>query len=203
LDGLSLSRRVNLEARKRILAAAHGLFYKNGFRGTSMDDVASASGVTKANLFHYYPTKETLGLAVFEYAAADMKDKLEEQFARSRDPIRGVARMFDEAAGRLRRNGCSGGCFFGNLAQELSDHNEPIRVRLAEHLRFWAGELAASLDRARAAGYFRRGFRSEVAAEAILSLFEGALLYSKVSRKPRAVLSAKRLATRYLETCRA
>jgi TetR/AcrR family transcriptional repressor of nem operon len=111
--------------------------------------------------------------------------------------------MFDEAAFVLQRNGCSGGCFFGNLAQELSDHHEPIRLRLAEHLRFWAGQLAASLDHARTAGYFRPGFRSELAAEAILSLFEGALLYSKTSRKPRAVRSAKRLATGYLEACRA
>jgi TetR/AcrR family transcriptional repressor of nem operon len=198
-----MSRKVNHEARRRILSAAHGLFYRNGYRGTSMDDVAGAAGMTKANLFHYYPTKDTLGLAVFEHAAQEMKGKLEEQFTSSTDPIREIARMFDEAAGLLRRNGCSGGCFFGNLAQELSDHNEPIRVRMAEHLGFWAGQLAGSLDRARARGYFRRGFRSEAAAEAILSLFEGALLYSKVSRRPRAVLNAKRLATRYLETCRA
>lgn len=198
-----MSRRLNLEARRKILAAAHGLFYRNGFRGTSMDDVACAAGMSKANVFHYYPTKDALGLAVFDHAAADMKIKLAELFMRRRDPIRAVARMFDEAAGFLRQNGCSGGCFFGNLAQELSDHNEPIRLRLAEYLRFWAGQLAASLDRARAGGYFRRGFRSDVAAEAILSLFEGAVLYSKASREPRAVLSAKRLATRYLEACRA
>ena len=198
-----MSRRVNIEARRRILAAAHGLFHRSGFRGTSMDDVASAAGMSKANLFHYYPTKDALVLAVVEYAATGIKAKLEEQFTRHRDPIRGVARMFDQAASLLRRNSCSGECFFGNLAQELSNHNTRIRVRLAEHLCFWAGELAAAMDRARAAGYFRRGFRSEAAAEAILSLFEGAVLYSKVSRKPRAVLSAKRLATRYLETCRA
>ena len=197
-----MSRRVNLEARKKILAAAHGLFYRNGFRGTSMDDVASAAGMTKANVFHYYPTKDALGLAVFDQAAADMKPKLKARFSGAGDPIRAVARMFDEAAGALRQNGCGGGCFFGNLAQELSDHNEPIRVRLAEHLRFWAGQLASSLDRARTSGYFRPELRSDVAAEAIVSLFEGALLYSKASRQPRAVLSAKRLATRYLEACR-
>ena len=131
-----MSRRLNLEARRKILAAAHGLFYRNGFRGTSMDDVAKAAGMSKANLFHYYPTKDALGIAVFEHVAADMKNKLASQFTRRTDPIRAVARMFDEAARLLRQNGCSGGCFFGNLAQELSDHNEPIRVRLAEHLRF-------------------------------------------------------------------
>jgi hypothetical protein len=85
----------------------------------------------------------------------------------------------------------------------LPHQGRPRPGGLAEHLRFWAGQLAASLDRARAVGYFRRGFRSEVAAEAILSLFEGAVLYSKASREPRAVLSAKRLATGYLEGCRA
>jgi hypothetical protein len=45
---------------------------------------------------------DTLGLAVFEYAAAGMKDELLEQFTRHTDPIGGIARMFEEAAGLLR-----------------------------------------------------------------------------------------------------
>ncbi len=197
-----MSRRVNHEARERILERAHKLFYQRGFRGTSMDDVASSAGIKKANLFHYYPSKEVLALAVFDRVATAMKDRVAAQFATRRDPIGVVARMFDEAGRFLRRSGCSGGCFFGNIAQEVSDHNEPLRERVAEHLRFWRGQLAALLERGRASGYFRPEFPAESAAEAILSLFEGAVLYSKASRRTDPVASAKLMATGYLEACR-
>jgi TetR/AcrR family transcriptional repressor of nem operon len=168
-----------------------------------MDDVAVAAGIKKANLFHYYPTKEALALAVFDHAAAVMKQRVIAQFAPRRDPIRAVARMFDEEGRRLRRQGCSGGCFFGNIALEVSDQSEPMRAKVAGHLRYWAEQVACALERAREAGYFRPEFKAEIAAEAILSLFEGALLYSKASRQARAVQSAKQLATGYLEACRA
>ena len=198
-----MSRARNVEARERILAAAHKLFYKNGFRGTSMEDVALRAGIKKPNLFHYYSTKEVLALAVFDHAAAGMKLRVAAQFDGQEDPIRSVACMFDDAGRRLRRSGCSGGCFFGNIAQEVSDQSEPMRTRLALHLRYWADQLAAVLERARRSGYFRPGFRADTTAEAILSLFEGALLYSKASRRVRAVESAKQMATGYLEAYRA
>ena len=63
-----MSRRPNIELREKILCSAHRLIYKSGFKGVSMEDIAEAAGIKKANLFHYYPTKEALGLAVFDFA---------------------------------------------------------------------------------------------------------------------------------------
>lgn len=198
-----MSRRPNVETRERILESAHNLFYNGGFKGVSMDDVAQAAGVKKANLFHYFPTKEALALAVFDRATAGMKERMTAHFSvRRRDPIVAVARMFEDAASRMRRSGCTGGCFVGNMAQEMSDGNERIRLKVSEHLRFWAGQLASHLERGRTRGYFRPELEVERAAEAILSLFEGALLYSKASREPGAVESAKRMAVGYLEAFR-
>ena len=64
-------------------------------------------------------------------------------------------------------------------------------------------ELAAFLERWRRDGYFREGFQPQAAAQAILSLLEGALLFSKASKSPEPVESAKRLAVAYLEATRA
>ena len=61
--------KVNVGARQRILEAARKLFHERGLRGVSMEDVAGAAGIKKANLFHYYPTKESLELAVLDQAA--------------------------------------------------------------------------------------------------------------------------------------
>jgi len=195
-----MTRKLNVEARRRILEAARELFLERGLRGVSMEDVASAAGLKKANLFHYYPSKECLELAVLEQAASEMKEQVEAQLsAKGRDPVGAVASMFEQAGRGMRERRCRGGCFLGNLAQEASDHNETIRVRVSEFLRYWTDQLASFLDRGRTSGYFRPELEPRTAAEAILALFEGALLFSKASRRADPVESSKRMAVAYLE----
>ena len=195
-----MTRKLNLEARRHILDVAHQLFLERGLKGVSMEDVASAAGLKKANLFHYYPSKECLELAVLEQAAGEMKEQVRAQLsATGRDPVGAVASMFEQAGRGMRERRCRGGCFLGNVAQEASDHNETIRVKVSDFLRYWTDQLASFLDRGRASGYFRPELEPRTAAEAILALFEGALLFSKASRRPDPVESSKRMAVAYLE----
>jgi TetR/AcrR family transcriptional repressor of nem operon len=195
-----MTRKLNVDARRRILEAAHNLFLERGLKGASMEEVASAAGIKKANLFHYYPSKECLELAVLEQAAGEMKEQVEAQLSpKARDPVRAVASMFEQAGRGMRERRCRGGCFLGNLAQEASDHNEAIRVRVSEFLHYWTERLAGFLERGRASGYFRPELEPRIAAEAILALFEGALLFSKASRRADPVESSKRMAVAYLQ----
>jgi TetR/AcrR family transcriptional regulator, transcriptional repressor for nem operon len=198
LDGMTALP--NPARRERILNEARQLFYAQGLKGVSMDEVALAAGVKKANLFHYFPSKDALELAVLDRFSAELRTHLTSQFAATaQDPVRAVGRMFEEAARGMRRRRCRGGCFAGNLALEASDDREGVRVRVAGLLRFWTAEVTQLLERARSAGYFRRDLRAEPAAVAILSLFEGSLLFAKANRKPAAIDSARDMAIAYLE----
>ena len=168
-----------------------------------MDSVAYGGGMKKANLFHYYPTKESLELAVLDRAAASMNERIARVARHSFDPIGGIQKIFEEAAGLMRQSHCSGGCFFGNLAQEAADGNEPIRRKVAEHLDAWTAELAAFLERWRAPVTSARISSRRSRPRRILSLLEGALLFCKASKSPEPVDSAKHLAVAYLEAIRA
>ena len=103
----------------------------------------------------------------------------------------------------MRQQGCRGGCLLGNLAQELSDQDEAARRKLAEHLAFWRDLVAGLLDHGRRTGFFRTALPARGAAEAILALFEGSLLFSKAHRTTEAIVSARRMAVGYLEGFRA
>jgi AcrR family transcriptional regulator len=193
-----MSRKPNLEARGHILDCAHSLIFRDGFKGVSMDDIAKAAGLKKANLFHYYPTKEALGLAVFDYAVREVQNDMASRYSSDNiDPIEMVSRMFDGAAQEMQKNGCSGGCFVGNMAQELSDFNENLRHKVANHMHLWQQRLADYLERWRSKGYFKPGFDTSVASQGILSLFEGAMLVCKVTRNTEALNSSKNVALSY------
>jgi TetR/AcrR family transcriptional regulator, transcriptional repressor for nem operon len=181
-----------------MLEAAHALIYRKGFKGVSMDMVAHAARVKKPTLFHYFPTKEALGLAVFEHATKGFHERWTERLSETDDPLKAVERMFDETRKGMESCACAGGCFVGNVAQELSDQSERIRRKVAEHLDGWTGQVAEYLARCKEKGFFDAGFEPEAGARAVLSLFEGALLFAKATRRPETIENAKKMAVGYL-----
>ena len=46
--------------RERILAVAHAAFIERGFSDVSMQEIASAAGLTKAAIYYHFPDKEAL-----------------------------------------------------------------------------------------------------------------------------------------------
>ena len=54
------------DGRGRILQAAAGLFAERGFHGVSISDVAEAAGLVKSAIYHHFPSKEALYIAVLD-----------------------------------------------------------------------------------------------------------------------------------------
>lgn len=58
------------QRRQQILSVALGLFYKNGYKNTSMSEIAKAANVSKGLIYYYFKNKAEL---LFSY-----QDKLDE-----------------------------------------------------------------------------------------------------------------------------
>jgi TetR/AcrR family transcriptional regulator len=56
-DGLSRVQRRN---RANIMGAALDVFSQHGFRGATLDQIATATSMSKPNLIYYFPTKEAI-----------------------------------------------------------------------------------------------------------------------------------------------
>ncbi len=73
-----MSNRVPVsEGAQRILTVAAGLFAKEGYAAVSVNDIAAAAGGSKANVFHHFPTKDALYLAVIRSACEGFADELD------------------------------------------------------------------------------------------------------------------------------
>ncbi|MEA2396711.1 MAG: hypothetical protein QOK25_267 [Thermoleophilaceae bacterium] len=79
------------EREEQMLDAGERIFGARGFRGASMDEIAEASGITKALLYQYFGSKEGFYEACVERARARLFDRLERQAEEAHD-----------ARGRLR-----------------------------------------------------------------------------------------------------
>lgn len=177
-----MGRKPDASCRQRILEQAEHLLHLHGYHATSMEELAQYCGMTKANLFHHFGSKEDLALAVLDWKLQDFRARRVEPLCAQGDPVAAVGAMFERAGELFTGNGCKAGCFIGNVAAEMSDVNEKFRQRVGDFFEEWGGGMAACLSRAQKAGMFGPGLEPKAAAEAILSLYEGAILLARAER---------------------
>jgi len=81
------------EARKTaILKAALAVFARQGLDGASLEAIAQAAGISKANLLYYHPSKDALYLAVLELGLAQWLAPLS-RFTEADDPEAAIAAL--------------------------------------------------------------------------------------------------------------
>ena len=72
---------------QRILEAAAQVFSHQGYRDTSVDDIASASETSKGGVYFHFPNKETIFLALLDRMAALLRDRAEQAMAEAAGPV--------------------------------------------------------------------------------------------------------------------
>jgi AcrR family transcriptional regulator len=83
------------QTRAALVAAGRRLFGENGFRATSVDDLASEARVTTGALYHHFPTKTALFEAVFIQAHTDLLTAATSAARGAVDDLDELARGFD------------------------------------------------------------------------------------------------------------
>ena len=188
-----------MAARAKILDEAEHLLHLRGYHATAMDDIARACRMTKANLFHHYGSKEDLALAVLDDKISDYRKRRVDPCCEGNDPVEAVSRMFEEAGRFYNGNGCKAGCFVANIALEMSDLNEQFRRRAGLFFEEWTKRMASCLSRAQASGHFLPAMDPKGAAEAIISLYEGAVMLARTRRDARVFSRVGKVARSILE----
>ena len=75
------------KTRQKLVDIARQLFAKKGIEGTTMNDVAVASGKGRRTLYTYFNSKEELYYAVIEGELERLSDKLDEVAAKKTKPL--------------------------------------------------------------------------------------------------------------------
>jgi TetR/AcrR family transcriptional regulator, regulator of cefoperazone and chloramphenicol sensitivity len=137
--------------RDRILAAAADLFGEKSYAGTSVRDIAERLGITKAALYYYFPSKETILDALIDPLAAALKQLAARASA---TPTPGAEEIIEELASILVD---AGAVFFAVATDPAVLHRRIKGARMHDCMDAIALALAgpaatpARLARARAA----------------------------------------------------
>jgi AcrR family transcriptional regulator len=88
-------REYKAQARHRIVEAASAAFRRNGFRSTTMEDIAEEVGVSKGAIYLYFRTKSELLAEIQARSRAQVLERWK-GLLESGDVAEGIARSLDE-----------------------------------------------------------------------------------------------------------
>jgi AcrR family transcriptional regulator len=161
-------RRSRAQTRQRILDAAYGLFWRQGFLRVSMDDIAARAGITKRALYQHFRSKDDLMAAALGHSSELAIGRLR-QFHRPAKAAELIDTFFAELAAWAAKPRWSGGGFT-RVAVELADlRGHPARAIARKHKAAMESWLADGLAQGGVAASRQR-------AREIMLLMEGAML---------------------------
>ena len=107
------------KTRQILIDVARQMFAKNGLEGTTMNDIAAASGKGRRTLYTYFNRKEDVNSAVIESELERLSDKLDEVAAMKMRPQEKIVELIYTHLSQIRetvvRNGNLRAEFFRNI----------------------------------------------------------------------------------------
>lgn len=170
-----------VDTRERLVFAAMQLFWEKGYASTSIADILKAADANSGSLYHFFPGKQDLLLAVLDtYLGGIDEMLLAPLWEGVADPIDRVFALLKGYRGHLTTTDCQYGCPIGYLALELHEPDPPVRERIAANFSQWVDRVETCLKDAGArlpADLDRRAL-----AHFVLTTMEGAVMQARTYR---------------------
>ena len=169
------------DTRARIVEAAMELFWLKGYGSTSIADILSRSQVNSGSLYHFFPGKQDVLLAVLDFYRDGIDEMLlKPAWAGIDDPIDRIFALLRLYRSLIVQTECEYGCPIGSLALELHEPDLVVREKLAENFTGWVNAIRGCLESA--SDRFAAGTDLQALAEYVLTVMEGAVMQARTYR---------------------
>jgi TetR/AcrR family transcriptional repressor of nem operon len=168
------------EKKNEIIETATLLMQSNGYKNTSLSDILQAAQVGKGQFYYYFSSKQELGLAVIDsFSNVWSKQLLDNILKSNKDPQTRFNEMFEWLIEDQMSSSAKCGCFFGNLALELSEHDEVFRHKIQLAFDNWIDALKPILAEMTNKPMQQNSPELDKLAHGVVALVEGGILLMK------------------------
>lgn len=170
-----------MSPRERIVEATFGLFARQGYNSTGINQIISDAGVAKASFYQYFKSKEDLCVEFLKVRHAYWFNELEQFSAKSKDLKSRILTAFDFLMYMNEKENFRG-CSFLNILSEIPTDNVKIMKEIMDH--------KAALRK-----YFLELLKDETLSDHIYMLFESSIIESQVFRTNELIERSKKIIT--------
>jgi AcrR family transcriptional regulator len=185
------------KTRSKIVETAADLMRVRGVGGTTLDDVVSASKVSKSQLYRHFEDKPALVRAVIEFVG-DRKIAVERERLENVRTFAGLRRWRDAIVQNNALQEGRYGCSLGSLANEVSDHDAIARLKLNELFDAWRELFHGVLERFQHDGVIPQDADVNQLAIGFVAAVQGGYLLAQTSLDVTPMASAIDMAIDHL-----
>lgn len=156
--------------RTEALDKAMMLFWRNGYRGVSLDDLTDAMSITRPSLYAAFGDKETLFLAAVDYYKETV---LMPRFLRLMDAddlLVGLSDFFDELSSKISTKEAPG-CFIACMLTQDTVESPAVKAKLADLINGADFGFTKILEKHRT--QLKEGCQPEAAAQLMTAVLHG------------------------------
>jgi AcrR family transcriptional regulator len=172
--------------KQRIVDATAECFRRQGYAGTGLKQIATEADAAFGSLYHFFPGgKEELGGEVIRWSGQMYMQLFIDIALEEPDVVAAVGRFFTDAAKDVEESDFADACPIATVALEVSSISEPLRQACAEVFESW---LTSATEYFSGAG-IERTHAARLGVQ-MLSLLEGAFIFSRAMRTTEPILAA-------------
>lgn len=130
-------------AKIRIIETVHSLFYEQGIHTVGIDRIISEAQITKATLYKYFPSKETLIIAYIHKQSELVRQWFAERERSGLGSLEILKELVEYLSSEFDKSNFRGDAF-ANASLEYPDLNSEVRRAIREH-EVWYNERIEKL----------------------------------------------------------
>lgn len=162
--------------KETIIHESMKLFSLNGFLGTSIDDILSASNSSKGGFYNHFKSKEDLFLKVLDEARKIWRDRNLKGLSQNQDALTNIKKLLINFRDVYLKNSESfpGGCIFIMLMVEVKNQRPHLSKEIKKGFVGLKNMIKRYLEEAKDSGQLKNGADTDEMSEILFNGMLGA-----------------------------
>ncbi|MCE7061332.1 TetR/AcrR family transcriptional regulator [Dyadobacter sp. CY343] len=182
---LSIQNEMSKAERTRqfIIEKTAPIFNMKGYAGTSLNDMISATGLTKGSIYGNFENKDEVALAAFEHNLKCMFSAVRVEMDKKSTAREKLLVYVDIYENFLHHPFPAGGCPILNTSTEADDTHPMLREKASDAITSWKNAISGLIKKGIVDNEFSSHIDPEETAISIIALIEGGIMIGKVTGK--------------------
>ncbi|MCL4542907.1 MAG: TetR/AcrR family transcriptional regulator [Deltaproteobacteria bacterium] len=188
--------------RSEILDVTYSLLLKNGYDGTSIQNIIDKINATKGCLYYHFKSKKDIVIAVIQEMIKPSYINTWGGIYKAKDQIGELCLVIDNIYKHKAKELARTGCPVGNLVLELSAKDKALSKHVNEIMILWQSSIEKAIEAAKSSGIIRQDLNVKNISNFIVGSFEGCVMLSKYSHSEMVLEDCFATLKDYLQSLR-
>lgn len=174
--------------RQYIIEKVAPVFNKFGYIGTSMSEVAKATGLTKGAVYGNFENKEELAVEAFNFNLKKVMGAIAMKTSEVSSPTAKLKAIVEFYRHYHDFTIPFGGCPILNLAVDANHQNSMLLERAVQVIKKLQGRIEEIIEMGKTSGEFRPEVDSKTHTRRVFSLIEGSIFMTMTMKDSQYIL---------------